>query len=228
MFVHLFHRFFHRAAEIAPADAVLDGNITAIAFAINFGSAVGLADLAELRQRYAFSRGREQPNVLDRFLCTAVLRQVTQGKIVARFALEDLGERVASHCGLNRILHIGDIDLVASGGIAIHGHVQIGLAEHAEDSEIFNAIDLLHDADDLVALVLQSLQIVAVDLGGQRAFYSTDRLFHVVFDGLRETPDHARESCRVRAAWRRSIRLCSRETRGAILLSASGQRSIPY
>ncbi len=48
-----------------------------------------------------------------------------------------------------------------------------------------------HDADDLVALLLQNLQIIAVDLGGQLALHAADRLFHVVFDGLRKAPDDA-------------------------------------
>ena len=37
----------------------------------------------------------------------------------------------------------------------------------------------------------ESLQIVAVDLGGQLAFHAADGLFHVVFDGLRKSPDDA-------------------------------------
>ena len=48
-----------------------------------------------------------------------------------------------------------------------------------------------HDADDLVALFLQRLQIVAEDLDGQLAFHAADGFFHVVGDGLREIPDHA-------------------------------------
>ena len=49
-------------------------------------------------------------------LGVAILRQVAQRQVVARLALENLGERVASDRGLNRILHVGDIDLVAGGG----------------------------------------------------------------------------------------------------------------
>ena len=48
-----------------------------------------------------------------------------------------------------------------------------------------------HDLDDLVALFLKHFQIVAVNLGGQRALHAAHCLFHVVFDRLRKTPDHA-------------------------------------
>ena len=49
---------------------------------------------------------------------------------------------------------------------------------------------MTHDGDDLVGLVLKSLQIVAIDLGGEFAFDSADGLFHVVFNGLRESPNN--------------------------------------
>ena len=49
----------------------------------------------------------------------------------------------------------------------------------------------LHDVDDLVASFFQQLQIIAVELYGQLAFDAADGFFHVVFDGLREIPDHA-------------------------------------
>ena len=67
------------------------------------------------------------------------MREIAQDEVVARFALKDLGEGVAAHGGLNRVLHVGDVDLVAGGGLAIHGDVQVGLAEHAKDSKVFDA-----------------------------------------------------------------------------------------
>ena len=119
------------------------------------------------------------------------MRQIAQRKVVSRLAFQDLGEGISSHGGLNRILHVGDVDLVTGGGFAVHSDVQIGLAEHAKDSKIFNAFNPAHDADDLIALVFQHFQIVAIDLRGQRAFHSAHGLFHVVFDGLRKAPDDA-------------------------------------
>ena len=50
-----------------------------------------------------------------------------------------------------------------------------------------------HDVHDLVALLLQGLEIVAVNLDREFALHAADGLFHVVRDRLREIPEHARE-----------------------------------
>ena len=121
----------------------------------------------------------------------AVLRQIAQHQVVARLALQHLGEGVAAHGGLDGILHVGDVDLVARGLLAVHREVQVGLAEDAKDSEVLDSFDLAHDVDDLSALSSRVLQVVAIDLRGQLAFHAADRLFHVVLDGLGEAPDHA-------------------------------------
>ncbi len=48
-----------------------------------------------------------------------------------------------------------------------------------------------HDGDDLVALLFEGLEVVAVDLDGEFAFDAADGLFDVVGDGLGEVPDDA-------------------------------------
>ena len=52
-------------------------------------------------------------------------------------------------------------------------------------------LNLAHDRDDLVGLVFQNFQIVAIDLGGEFAFDAADGFFHVVFNGLGESPEDA-------------------------------------
>ena len=91
-------------------------------------------------------------------LRVAVLREIAQHEVVARFVLQNLGEGVAADGGLNRVLHVGDVDLVTGSGIAIHGDVQIGLAEHAKHSQILDAGNLAHDSDDLVGFFFQDFQ----------------------------------------------------------------------
>ncbi len=76
-----------------------------------------------------------------RFLRVAVLREIAQDEVVARLALQNLGQRVAADRGLNGILHIGDVDLVASGLLAVHRQVEVGLAENAKDSEVLDSLD---------------------------------------------------------------------------------------
>ena len=119
------------------------------------------------------------------------MRQIAHDQVVALFALQHLRESVAADGRLNRVLHIRRVDLIARGGLAIHREVQVGLAEDAKQPQILDARDGAHDVDDLVALLFERLQIVAVDLDRQLSFDAADRLFHVVGDRLREIPDHA-------------------------------------
>ena len=46
-------------------------------------------------------------------LCVAVLRQIAQHQVVTLLALQHLRQRVAADRGLDGVLHIGHIDLVA-------------------------------------------------------------------------------------------------------------------
>ena len=46
--------------------------------------------------------------------------------------------------------------------------------------------------DNLVRLLFERLQIVAVDFDRERAFHAAHRLFQIVGNRLREAPDHSR------------------------------------
>ena len=156
--VDLLDGFFHRAAQVAAAHAVLDGDVALVPFAIDFGGAVAFFDLAELLQRDSFARGRQQANIFQRFSGVTVLGEIPHHQVVALLALKYLGQSVASHGGLDRILHIRDVDLIARGLLAVHFEVFVGLAEDAKDSKILDSLDAAHDADNLVGLGLQDLQ----------------------------------------------------------------------
>ena len=67
----------------------------------------------------------------------------------------------------------------------------LGWPRHAKNAEILDSLYPAHHLDDLIRLILQCLQIVAVNLGGQLALHAANGFFHVVFDGLRKSPDHA-------------------------------------
>ena len=54
-----------------------------------------------------------------------------------------------------------------------------------------HAPNLAHDGDDLVALLFEGLEVVAIDLDGEFALDAADSLFDVVGDGLGEVPDDA-------------------------------------
>ena len=55
--IHLPHGFFHGAAQVTTAHAVLDGDVALIAFAINHGRAVFHGDVAELIERHTLAAG---------------------------------------------------------------------------------------------------------------------------------------------------------------------------
>ena len=86
--------------------------------------------------------GDKQTNILDRFLGVAVLRQIAHHQVVARLALQHLRESVASDRGLNGVLNIGDVDLIARGLLAIHREVHVRLTQNAKHSQILDPADL--------------------------------------------------------------------------------------
>ena len=131
----LFHGFLDGAAEVASADAVFDGDVARIILAGNLRGAVGDFDVAELRERNALARRGQQADVGDGFLGIAIGRLVAEHQIVALFALQNLAERVAADSGLNGVLNVGDVDLIAGGFLAVDGEIQIRLAEHAEHAD---------------------------------------------------------------------------------------------
>ena len=56
--------------------------------------------------------GREQPDLLDRSLRAAILRQIAHHQVVAFLAFQHLRDRFAADGGFDRVLHVGDVDLV--------------------------------------------------------------------------------------------------------------------
>ena len=162
--IDLLDRLFDGATKVAAANAVLDGDIALVAFAVNFGGAIALFDLAKLRQRDAFTARREQADVFNRFFLVPELLLIAQHQVIARLALQDLREGVAAHRGLDRILHVGDVDLVAGGLLAIHGDVQVRLAEHAKDPQVLDALNLAHGPGDFSGFIFEGFQVVAIYL----------------------------------------------------------------
>ncbi|HEV2522276.1 MAG TPA: hypothetical protein VGT24_07830 [Candidatus Acidoferrales bacterium] len=69
--------------------------------------------------------------------------------------MQDLSERVSAGCGLYGVPHIGDIDLIACGLIAVYLEVNVGLAERPYHPQVFDPFELVHHGNDLVGFVLQ-------------------------------------------------------------------------
>ena len=189
--VNLLHGFLHRASQIAAAYAVLDRHVTLAALAVDFFGSVPYLDFAELSQRDALAARRHQPDVLDRFLGIAVLRQVTHHQIVTLLALQDLAHGISAHRGLNRVLHVGYVDSVAGGFRPVHGEIQIRLSDHPEQAQVLDSWDRTHDVDDLLRGRLQGSQVGSEKLQCEFSFYAAYRFLHVVGDRLRKIPEDA-------------------------------------
>jgi hypothetical protein len=160
--------------------------------AIDLLSAIFYFDLGQLGQRNPFAGSGQQTNIFNRFLGISIRLLVANHQVVARLALQHLADRAPAHCSLNGILHVSHIDTEARSGCPVDHVVQVELADYPEDSQVLDASDLAHNGFDLVALLLQQLQIIPVELDRQFAFDSADCLLHVVRDGLGKVPDHPR------------------------------------
>ena len=123
-----------------------------------------------------------------------ILRKIAQRKVINLLASQDLRERSSSDRRLDCILNICHVDLISRCRLAIDDIIQIRLPGNIQNSQIRDAPHMTHNGGDLVRLVLQHMQIAAINFGRQLAFHSADSLLHVVFNRLRKTPDHARES----------------------------------
>ncbi len=174
----------------------------------------------------ALARWRQQPDIFDLLNRAAILRLVANHQIVALLAFEHLRHGLAADRGFNRVLHVADVDAEAIGLDSIDHQVQIRLPDGAKDSEIGDAANLAHHADDLVPLLFERRQIGAVNLHRELAFDAADRLFHVVGDGLREVPHHAGNHRNFLVQRFDQSGLVLMEHRPPLFFRAAGRRSI--
>ena len=81
----------------------------------------------------------------------------------------------------------------ASRGGAVHLEIQIGLTDDAKDAQVADARNRCHLRLNLLGLMFEGAQVIAIELDGQLSLDAGDGLFHVVGDGLRVIPDHSGE-----------------------------------
>ena len=110
-----------------------------VPFPVDFGAFVPFFDLAELRERNSFAGWRQQANVLDGFLGVAELREIAHHQVVTSLALQYLRESVPSRGGLDGVLNVRDVDLIACGLLAIHLEVVIRLTQHTKHSQVLDS-----------------------------------------------------------------------------------------
>src|ERR1017187_7306192 len=189
--IHLHHGLLDGAAQIAAADAVLNGDVTLVAFAVDHRRAVFNPHVSDLGERNAFSAGGGDPDVANVVHGLPELLLVPRHEVEALLTDQNLADRIATDRGLNCVLNVGSIDTETVRLFAIDHDVNVGLTEHPEQPEIGNPGDRPHYGHDLFAFLLQIFQVGAEDLHGKFTFNAADGFFHVVGDGLGESPGHA-------------------------------------
>ena len=90
-------------------------------------------------------------------------------------------------------VHITGIQPIARRLGTIHLDVQVGLSEHGEDAQVFDAPHLAHLVPDLVGKVGDGHQIGADDLDRIDAFDARDSFLDVVLNVLGEIKDDPRQ-----------------------------------
>src|SRR5262249_57965712 len=129
------HRLGNGAAEVVAADAVLDGDVARVGFAIDHRGAVLDLGGTQLTERDALAGRRQHPDVLDLFDRLTVLRRIADHQVVTLFAVEDLAHRLAADRRLDRVLDVGDVDAESIGLRAIDAEIEVRLAAYAEHDE---------------------------------------------------------------------------------------------
>ena len=181
--------FAHGALQIAPLDAVLHSDVARIIFAINKRRAVSLRDGGKLAERNLLSIRRADQQIADLVGAAAELRLHADDQIEQLFALNDLRGGLSADGGRDHGFHVGDVDSVAGDLVAIHIDQQAGLAKFADYREFGKTGDFGQHVLDLDRLVLQDIQVLAIDFDGQRTLEAGQSLVDRVFRGLSVVKD---------------------------------------
>src|ERR1035438_8222030 len=137
--------FLHRAAQVAPANAVLDGHVALVPFPVDLRGAIPYGHVAELAERHTLAGRSQQADIADLLDGGAVLRLIPHHQVIALLAFQHRRHGLAAGGGLDGVLHIGHVDAEAGGLVAIHREVQVGLADDPENAQILHPANLAPD-----------------------------------------------------------------------------------
>src|SRR5215831_14666014 len=99
---------------------------------------------------------------------------------------QHLAYGLSSDSSLNRILNIADIDSEPGCSQAVHREIHVRLSGITIEFHIDDTGDVPHELSDLLALLFDSPQVVAIDFQGKLALCPRQCFADVVFDRLRE------------------------------------------
>ena len=114
------------------------------------------------------SRFRDQ-DVADGNGIVAVLALEADDEVELLFLLDDRGCNVAADRGLDQAVDVVDIDAVAGDLAAIDCDRKGGLAELLDQGDVVDSADTLEQDLDRLALLLERIEVGAIDLDSERA-----------------------------------------------------------
>ena len=155
-FIDLFDRFFDRGPQIPASHVEGYCHIAAVAFPVDVVRAVLDLDFRQLRQRHPLSGRGKQANFLDGLLGIAIGRLVAHHHVVALLADQHLTHGVAAHGRLDGVLYVRHVDSKTSRLAAVDRQVEIRLAEIAQELDVMQAGDAVHDRNRFFALLLEN------------------------------------------------------------------------
>ena len=187
-----------RAAEVAAADAELDRNVALAALAVDEGSAGIERDIRQFAQRnvgVGARRASDRPTLTVRI--ASMLLRYLGSSLTAKANCRSPSSTVVAVVPPDRRLHhrvdVAGVEAVARGLFAVDLDVEIGLAQHMENAEVGDALDLAHLGHHLGRERFQRLQVRPDDLDRIGALHARQRLLDVVLDILREVEPDARQ-----------------------------------
>src|SRR5262249_59563275 len=131
--------------------------------------------------------------VEDRRHVAAQAFREAQGDVEQLFALDHLGEGLASYCGADDGVNVGHAYAPNLALVGIHPELQVGLPLDAEYEHVFQTLDGLQTALDLAGQLFEDVQVGPDDLDRVIALDAGQGFHDVVANVLREVPVHARD-----------------------------------
>src|SRR5262249_42486881 len=117
---------------------------------------------------------------------------VSDNQVVAPFPFDDLAHGLPTNCDFHDLLNVADVDAKPVGLDPVDREINVGLTYYSKQAWIAYTSNLVHQFDDLLALLLQEFQVRPKEFYGVLALDSTRRFFPVVLDRLRKIPDDTR------------------------------------
>src|SRR5215469_6561522 len=157
--LHLCPRLCNCAAQVAPADAEFDRNVTLVVLAIDVRRSRFQFDITKLLERHQRASGRRDGYGLDAVKVLPILRQESDHQREMTFAFKDLRHCLPADRSLHDRVYIAGSDSIPGSAFAVDFYQNIGLPQFSENASVLDALDRIELSFDLVCFFLQDLKV---------------------------------------------------------------------